>query len=280
MFKSATEILQELIHPFVKYIADAAFAWLKIYMIQPTDFDKYGFIGDMHKWIFGISITLGILFLVYNMTKLLTQKMGGYNNRSGSEVIVKTVLGTIFASLSPFILNNVLLTINNAWVQFILDQGINVDTLTKFVSFPPTTNVVVMVAGLILTIMFLLLAIQYIVRLGEIMILFILAPLAALTFINEDMNIWPVWWREAVSVVFQQSFQITVLWLIFNLLGGAKSLNDYILAIALMVIVLKGPSVLRKFIYSTGTGRMAVGAAGGVGKAAMFRYAATKMIPK
>jgi hypothetical protein len=278
MFKSPIEYLQELIHDLCKSFADAAFHWIEIYMIKPTDFTKYGFIGDMYKWIFTISASLGALFLVFNLVKLLAQGMGGYANRSTEEVVSKAIMGTVFASLSPFILQDVLLKINNAWVSFILDRGINVDTFAKFVAFPLTASLSIMFAGFILAVMFLILSIQYIVRLGELMILFITAPLAAITSVNEDMNIWPVWWREAVAVVFQQAFQITILWLIFNLLGGAKNLNDYILAIALMVIVLKGPAVLRKFIYSSGTGRMAVGAAGGVGKAAMYRYAATKMI--
>ncbi|MCU6603825.1 hypothetical protein OCO53_25630 [Peribacillus frigoritolerans] len=280
MLKSGIEILQEIIHAYVKIMADAAFSWLKIYLMEPTDFEKYGFIGEMHKWIFGLSTALGILFFVYNMTKLLTQKMGGFHNRSGSEIVVKTIMGTIFATFSPFLLNEVLLKVNNAWVNFIISKGINVDTFAKFVTFPVTTNIAIMSAAFLLAIMFLILAIQYIVRLGELMILFLLAPIAAMTATNEDLNIWPIWWREAVAVVFQQSFQITTLWLIFNLLGGAKTLNDYILALALMVIVLKGPSVLRKFIYSSGSGRMAVGAAGGVAKATLFRYAATKMITR
>lgn len=271
------EKLKEMIHELIKDFADAAFNWLKIYMMEPTDFKKYGFIADMHEWILTISITMGIMFLSFNLLKLMVQKMGGYSQRSGSEIFTKSIMGTIFASFSPFIVS-LLLTVNNLFVSGIISKGIDVDTFAKFVTFPGTANMSLMVAGIVLTGMFLVLAMQYIVRLGELMVLWLMAPFAAITSANEDMNIWPVWWRETIAVVFQQSLQMLLIWLIFNLMGGASSLNDIILAIALMVIVLKGPALFRKFVYSTGTGRMVVGAAGGVGKAAMFRYAATKMV--
>lgn len=278
MFKSPIEWLKELIHDLVKEFADAAFSWLKIYMINPTDFEKYGFVGELYNWVFTISISIGIMFFIYNLFKVLIQQMGGYSQRGTSEILVKAITGTLLGIFAPFILKEVLLKLNNVWVEFIISKGINVDTLAKMITYPDTAGMALVITALVLAIMFLILAIQYIIRTGELMVLFLFSSLAAVTSTNEDMNIWNVWWREAVAVVFQQSFQITILWLIFNQIAGGKELKDYILACGLMVIVIKGPGFLRKFLYSTGTGKMAVGATGGAGKMAIYKYAATKMI--
>jgi hypothetical protein len=59
---------------------------------------------------------------------------------------------------------------------------------------------------------------------------------------------------------------------------GSNSFNSNNEACGLMIIVLKGPGFLRKFLYSTGTGKTIMGAAGGAGKMAIYRFAATKMI--
>lgn len=272
------EAFKKLLEELLEGIASAAFHWLDIYMINPTDFGEYGFIGLMMEWIYRTSIGIGVMFFVYNMVKLIIQQMGGYNNRSWQEIVTKTVIGTLFASLAPFLLKDVLLKINNAWVEFIMSKGVKAGALADWVMIPGTANITLLLFALILAALFLALGIQYIIRLGELLIMLITAPLAAISVMNEDMNIWDVWWREACAVVFQQSFQITALWLVFNLILDGKEINDIILACGLMIMVLRGPTLLRKFLYSSGTGRMAVGAAGGVGKATMMRYASKKFI--
>jgi hypothetical protein len=64
------------------------------------------------------------------------------------------------------------------------------------------------------------------------------------------------------------------------MLTNTKHLEDYLFAIALMVVILKGPKYIRQFIYSSGAGKTAVGMAGGASKMAIYKYAATKMTGK
>lgn len=271
--------LQTMITQLVKDFADAAFSWLQVYMIQPTDFSNYGFVGELYNTVFTLSLTVGSLFFVYNLVKIIVQQMGGYSTRSTSEITVKAVMGTVLGILAPFLLKDVLLNVNNLIVQMLVAKGITVKTLSALILLPANASLAATFATLFLAAIFLILALQYIVRLGEIMVLFIYSPIAAMSSVNEDMNAWSIWWREAFATVFTQSFQVSILWLIINQLAGGQQLKDIILACGLMIIVLKGPGFLRKFLYSTGAGRTIVGAAGGAGKMAMFRFA-TKMITK
>lgn len=278
MFKSPIEWLQEMITQLVKDFADAAFSWLKVYMIEPTDFDKYGFVGELYNTVFTISITLGCLFFVYNLIKIVVQQMGGYSNRSISEVTVKAVMGTLLGVFSPFLMKEVLIKVNNLVVEMLVAKGITIKTLSALILLPQNASLAATLGTLFLAFIFLIIAIQYIVRLGEIMVLYIYSPIAALSSVNEDMNAWSIWWREAFATVFTQSFQMSILWLIINQLAGGQELKDIILACGLMIIVLKGPGFLRKFLYSTGTGKTIMSAAGGAGKMAVYRFAAAKMI--
>ena len=280
MFKSLSERLNELLDDMIQNFGDAAFKALDMFMFDSTDLDKYGFLGTAHSWLMMITISVSTLFFVYNLFKIMFGGMMGQGQRSASEVTFKTIMGLAFASFSPWIFTEVLLRTNNAWVEFVISKGVNTETMQKYLDVEDITAVTFsfMLTVFFLMVLFLLLSIQYLIRTGQLMIIYVFAPIVAVTMVNEEMNLWPVFWREACSVVFQQAFQITILWIIFNQLGGAKSIYDYMGVISMMVILLVGPAVLRRFLYSTGSGSMAVGAAGGVAKHTMMKYAASKIV--
>lgn len=269
------DLIKEILHDF----ANVTFGWLKIFMLQPTDFQKFIFASQMREWIFAISISIAIMFLVANLMRLLIQRMGGYAQRGPSEIVVKSISGVLLSILSPFILE-LFIKINNAWVDFVIGRGINVDSLAKSVNLPAEAGISICITSLFLLILYLVLAIQYLIRSGELLVLLLFAPIAAITHANEDMNIWGMWWRESIAVVFQQAFQITILWVMFNQLVGEKNLEGCIVAIGLVFVLLKGPSFLRKFIYSSGAGRAVVSAAGGIGRMAIYKYAARKVVAR
>jgi hypothetical protein len=278
MFKTPIEWLKEMITQLVKDFADAAFSWLKVFMIEPTDFEKYGFVAEMYNIVFALSVTIGGLFFAYNLIKLVWQKMGGYESRSVSEVTVKAIMGTVLGALAPFLMKEVLLKLNNIIVEMFVAKGVTVKTLSALVLLPQNASLAAAFATLFLAGIFLIMSIQYIIRLAEIMVLYMYSPLAAISSVNEDMNAWSIWWREAFATVFTQAFQMSILWLVINQIAGGQELKDVILACGLMILVLKGPGFLRKFLYSTGAGRTIVGTAGGAGKMAIYKFAASKMI--
>jgi hypothetical protein len=74
--------------------------------------------------------------------------------------------------------------------------------------------------------------------------------------------------------------QVPILAIILNMLGSGTDLGAYLLAIGLMIVLIKSPTVLKQFIYSSGAGRGVMRAAGGVGRMAIMRYAARKIINK
>lgn len=277
MFKSPIEYLNELIYSLMNEIANAAFGWLKIYLFAPTDLETYKYVSEAYDVIFALSVTLGGAFFVYNMFKLIIEKIGGYQQRRMQEVIVRMILGGTLAVLAPFLLKDVLLPINNAIVQIFLDKGLQVETFATFIVVPGATTAM-LIAGFAMALLFLLLAIQYIIRTAELLIILIMSPLAAWSIMNEDLNIWSIWWREAISIVFTQSFQIMVIWLAFNHIGDAKGLQDFIVGFGFLAFCLMSPTFLRKFLYSTGAGRTAAGLAGGAGKSVLFRYVTQKFV--
>lgn len=280
MFKSPIEYLKELIKDIVDNFANAAFDWLKVFLFQPTDFSKYPYIHELYNTILTISISLGVVFFAYNLIKILIGNVGGYNQRSVSEVLMKTIMSGFLALAAPFILMEVLIPINNAIVQMFLDKGLNTDTLAIFMMIPSTASFALFVCSLVMLILYLLLTIQALRRIPELLFLLAISPLAAWSAINEDMNLWGIWWREVICTVFTQSFHIMMIWLAFNQIGDASSVGEFIIGWVFIGFTLFVPGILRKYLYSTGTGRGAVSLAGGVGKMAIYKLAARKLVTR
>ncbi|WP_379968411.1 conjugal transfer protein TrbL family protein [Ectobacillus sp. sgz5001026] len=278
MFKSPIEYVNELIHGLMSDIANAAFSWLSIYLFAPTDLTRYPYVSEAYHIVLMISVTIGGVFFVFNLIKILVDKVGGYSQRGYQEVIVKTFLGGTVAMLAPFLLKDVFLPINNAIVEIFLNKGIRVETFSKFVTIPGAGATSLLLAGLCMAIIFLLLAIQYVIRTVELLILFIMSPLAAWSLVNEEMNIWSIWWRETIATVFTQSLQIMIIWISFNSMGDANTLQDFVIGFGFMIFCLTGPSFLRRFLYSTGAGRKAANAVGSTGKTIILRYVTTKLM--
>jgi len=275
-FKSPIEWLTDLLKQLIDAIADAAWHWLEIYLLKPTSFEK-GYVGTMSEWMIPLAIALCSLFLSYNVIKFYFNGFSGNVSRSASEIVVKSFLGVALACGAPIIMTQCLLKLNNVYCKALLKQGIDTDRFSDFILNPLTSNIAITFASFVIVVLYLILAIQYVIRQAELAILFIGAPIAGITIVNEEMNIWPIWWREVISTIFTQAFQLTVLSLILNQIGNGKNLNELILACGLIIVLIVGPKYLRTFIYSSGAGKSVVGAANGVGKIAIMKYAASRI---
>jgi hypothetical protein len=258
-------------------LLEGVWKWLGEFALSPTELTKNGYIGDIFTVVLTLSIALSVLLLVYNLAKKQVQDIGGFSNRSTGEILIKSILGVIFAYCTPYILFKVFLTIANSLNKIIFAKGINLDSVKKAFTMGDIVDKAQSSSAMALTftiliIMVVVFAFQYIKREGELIVLYILAPFAATTMVNEEMNIFSVWVREVIAVVFMQPLQIMVLYLVINLISGAKGMEDLYFAVGLMFVLILAPSWLRKFLYSTGTGKSMINAAGGAGKFAMYRF--------
>lgn len=247
--------------------------WLEVFLLSPTSFtdQENGIIGDTQQWIMVSSVGVSTLFMIFAFMKELSKRIGGYSNRSNGEILSKGVLSVMFAYTAPWMLIGILLAVSNAISSIFLSKNINVDTLKTLMDVTNSASSALVITVFLMTITILWMMFQYIVRFGNMMVLWVLAPFAATTLINEEMNIFPAWWREACAIVFQQPLQLMILYFIVNLVGDGKNIEDYYLAIGLMIVLILSPGWLRKFLFSTGSGKTMMNAAGGAGRMAMYR---------
>jgi len=111
----------------------------------------------------------------------------------------------------------------------------------------PIAGVVMLLIAVAMTIA---LAIQQLMRLALVDVLFVLAPLAALLWILPQTQAWGrLWGRLFVGTVFAQAVQVLALRLGFNLATGLTTVNgagllQALLGIAILALVLKIPGLM------------------------------------
>jgi hypothetical protein len=202
MFKSPIEYLKEMIQELVHDFANMAFDWIAIFMLKPTDFSKYPKIDFVYNSVFSIATSLCIIFVAWSLITTMFNHLAGVQSRSIAEVVSKAVLSFILSASAPWLMNNVLLKLNNAIVKFFLDRGLNTSDLETLAVIPTTAGLAIFLMAFVIVVLFVLLGLQYIQRLGEYTVLMVTSPIAAHSIVTENFDVWSVWWREAVSVIF------------------------------------------------------------------------------
>lgn len=102
---------------------------------------------------------------------------------------------------------------------------------------------------------------QFVQRIADLIILQLLAPLVAVSVLADENNFVPVWWRELLAISVQLPLQVACFYTGINFLftpsGG--EVHDFLIGVGFLIITIKSPSFIRSMVYSTGTGRAALG---------------------
>ncbi len=261
-----------------------------------TDFvlrtpEKLSYRNDLVQQFAGASQTLanGLLAVV--------MLVGGFN------VMLRPYLGSSYARalelLPRLLLGAILVNTASGWGQMAID--VNNAACAAFGAGPPPNFAdtlarsmlpTELLVGLIYVVMGLLLVLQQLMRLALVDVLLILAPLAAVCWILPQTHGWGrLWGTLFVGTVFAQTVQVLTLRLGFNLAtdmppATGAGLVQPVLGIAVLALALKIPGLMRGggaggtlvgsllgtatgAIVGTGASRLAWGALGAGGRAAM-----------
>ena len=122
----------------------------------------------------------------------------------------------------------------------------------------------------ILVIAIFVLGIAGAIRYIETLIAILIAPLVALSLINNSDGI-QVWSREVIAIVFTQTIHFLLLQILLSIIGGVQNITIMvILSIGTIAVGLRGPQILRQYLYRTGTSSALVSSFGSVSRLGMM----------
>jgi hypothetical protein len=115
-----------------------------------------------------------------------------------------------------------------------------------------------------------ILAVAGAIRYVETLIAILISPLAALSLINNGDGL-QVWLREVIAIVFTQTIHFLVLQILLSIIGGIENIIIMvILSIGTIAVGLRGPQILRQYLYRTGTSSALVSSVGSVSRIGMM----------
>jgi hypothetical protein len=140
-----------------------------------------------------------------------------------------------------------------------------------------TSGLIVSVFGIVLVVLFLIIAIQATIRGAELALMAVLGPIMALNITANNRSIWSAWFKQVIIICCSQALQIFMLSGAMSLLTSqAITGGGLLLVFGWLWVTVKSPKYIQQFAYSTGFS----GAVGGTAKQAGTMVIMRKIMAK
>lgn len=240
-------------------LIDGSLQGFKLFVIKPSEIIDNPTISDFYESTTDLFSAIVTVIFVYKLIELL---ITGDPESRGSLKNGLARLGFTFAFSMAFPkFFKWLLTFSNWVVTDLLDNGI------EFKQFKLTDEDVLntslktsmmMVLAVILAILFLVMLFQMTIRFAELAFAFVFSQLFIASNMSENFNMLPHFWRNLISIIFTQAVQVSMLYIMSNLFANVDiwQPKSIFLAIGFLFITVKTPTIMKEFMYSSGSGKL------------------------
>jgi len=274
------EIISSLIWEGIVGISENLFdffiKFINTLIVQPTEPGKY--IANFDQYLKGVQYFAGgllVIFVIFAIFRQISGIMYQSDRSLGTYFIHVTLAGGLIFIL-PKVVTIVFLPLNNALISFISSVGVDASRIEESLSPSGGWGAVAKeswmfsVMSLILTIALLALCITGAIRYIETLIAILISPLVALSAINTSDGL-QIWIRETIAIVFTQSVHFLIIQILLSIMAGVDNMVlVLVLSIGTVVVGLKGPQIIRQYLYRTGTSSTIVASAGSAGRLGMM----------
>ena len=268
--------VNEVFFGFINKIVESALGWafelLSTFLVQMNDLNKFFEYNTYLKYSLYIA---GGLLVVAVANEVLKQVSG--NIYDGEQKSIETLAGQIiFAGalifMLPWSVDNIFMKINNALISLLSGTDFDVDIFTldslNDIFNIQSFGLLVPILMLIVAIGFLIIGVVGAIRYWELIIAILIAPIVAVSFVRRKEAI-RVWVIEVVALTFTQTIHVLLLHMLIKVMTAADSIVKPLLIIGILIVMIKGPKVLRQYLYSTGAVSAGAGSLGSVAQIAM-----------
>lgn len=254
------DAINNAINTFLSNLANQflghAMSMITDFLLKFSDVNQYINVKSFLVYSQVLATVLLVTVILWEAFKSQTGGVLRTENNSLSIMAGKTIVSGVCIYFLPFLVLNILLPINEAVVKIITEVGKNYrledNVITSFQNLQKE-GIVIVLGLLMLSIGFVILAIISAIRFVDIIIAIIISPLVAVSFVKSEEGLIN-WAREVFCVVFTQSILILLLQILIKIMTDNQNLAGIVLSIACMTVMLRGPQVLRQYVYKSGAG--------------------------
>lgn len=224
-----------------------------------------------------------LIIPIYIIYRAVSQQMGNELHEESLQMkFYKSIASVFFVYFVPYFAENVLIYLNNEAVKAILTSGTIIDANSFMgilrgliggsdVGTNLNAYLFVLLIVLIIVVAFIVLGIIAAMRIFELAIAIVFAPLACISVINRG-DMLNVWFREFLAICFTQTLHAFALRALLGIIDFNRGfLINAALLVGGVVVMIKSPKILRNLVYSTGSGNTVVQAAGSVARHVMMK---------
>lgn len=246
-----------------------AFSLMTEFIINQSDINKY---IDVDVYVKHLQIIAGALITIKVIMKALKFLSGlDEGAKSVGELATRTVYSVFLVFLLPECVKRIFIPINNQIMKLITSIKIEGSSFQKLLFKDDLAlgfaelGALMLLLIFILSIGYLILSIAGGIRYMELLLCIVFAPLAAVSAVDNDEGV-QIWVRETIAITFTQSLHILLLQILMKVIVVVKGPMMIVLAIGTIAVMLRGPQILRTFLYRSGVGSSTVQAAGAGGR--------------
>lgn len=255
--------LREWFSELATSFATAAFEYMGDFIVSQTDTSKIPNIETLVSWSQWTAGSLVLFFFIKRVVEGIRDNLTGEAEPNFAEMIGSAALSTAMIFATPKVVY-MFIDINNKVVKGITGLGIEVNLagneyIDKFTANGDLAlvNLHMLFMVLIWAIAIMVFAIIGALRYVEIGFILVMGPISASTYTNRS-GVLQTYWTEAIAVIFTQIAHVVLAYWIIQW-SSAGTIWGMVSSIAAAFISLKGPQILRQFLYSSGTGGIVSG---------------------
>jgi hypothetical protein len=245
---------------------------LEIFILKPGDLLENPTVNTFFNLIKGVSWSLATVFLIYQCLRIYVLSLADGDRSELKKLLPKIFLIPVFMMSLPWGVEGILTLSGDFSRGFLAVPSVDasgaetVGFAAIYLLFTAATNsLFIVILALVFLALLAVFAFQQCLRFAELAFLVVSGPIAIMSILNQEFNLFPSWWRHLLSVAFTQSVQYLLIMMAIKLATGTNPFKgDYMGifgSIGCMVLVIKSPAFIREFMYSTGAGSKAAGMA-------------------
>lgn len=232
--------------------------------------DKNKYIKDYFAHMRDLSWSFLALFILFQGIRLLAMAQITENREQVKSTIQKLfITACLIVAIDPayeylsrlnqYIMKAIFINSGENLLQNFVGSGFTIAATggIAMINSAPVTPLLA-IALLIVVACILLVTVQIIIRNAELALLYILGPLAVVSYMNEKYNYFHVWWQEVLRVMFSTSIQLLLMMItldlfirVFNPLTFLQ--GDVFFCLGFLYLTIKVPNMLRDWL-STNSG--------------------------
>lgn len=250
-----------------KYISDSIQDFLKsTFKAISNILFKQGAMPDFFNTLYNVFIGMGAsvmtIIVLYKIVEYMLQVSTGTNDTPLSEILTRTVKASAMIVITPVLLKILVGEIAyplgdwmfNQVAKNASDSAINFLSSDTLGSILGKGIVFLTVLGFV-TVAVIVFFIKMCVYHAELIVYQISSVWAAISMVTDNMDIMTEWWKGLLMMIISILMQTALIVGITEILIHTATWYNFMLLIGFCYLIIKGPDLLKRMWYGTGTSR-------------------------